>query len=593
MKVLLRWSLCFLVACAKTPASPVANPDDAGARRDEGPAVQIADGTRGAVSSAERNATDVGIAILKRGGNAVDAAIAVGFALGVTHPTAGNIGGGGFMLIRFPDGSSTAIDYREVAPMQSTPDMYLDHDGNVSRESRRGPRAAGIPGVVAGFALAHQRYGSLPWADLVRPAVELARQGWALDSFHTRDLAWGARAMRTYAEESAAANTSAALVAALESTLNVFTREGEPYAEGDIWKQPALANTLETIASQGSGAFYKGPLAQRMVASVRDMGGLWTDRDLADYRALERTPIVFDYHGHEIITMPPPSSGGVALRQILGASDFKKLHQKPWNSVERLHQYIEILKRVYADRNLNLGDPDFIKLPMTTLLDVSYLTSRMKSINPERATPSEEIGTGIAETESPETTHFSVVDGARLAVANTFTLNGGFGGKLQIPDTGVTLNNQMDDFTAKVGAPNMFGLVQGPQNAIAPKKRMLSSMSPTIVASGGKLRAVVGSPGGPTIITTVAQIIMQLVDHNRALAEAVVAPRTHHQWLPDRVLTEPEIGDATMERLKAMGHAFKVWERIGHANCIEVVPTTGGLKAVADYSRDGGSASAY
>jgi gamma-glutamyltranspeptidase/glutathione hydrolase len=554
----------------------------------------VATGRRGAVASAEANASDVGIAVLQRGGNAVDAAIAVAFALGVTHPSAGNIGGGGFMVIRRPDGSSTAIDYREMAPGAATRDMYLGADGIPTEDSRIGPRAAGVPGVVRGLALAHEKFGSLPWAELVRPAVALARDGWALDTNHAEDLANVTKRMLEYTG-SPAVRTSPALGEAMAATVrSVRKPDGTPYAKGDIWKQPDLAATLEAIADGGPDAFYRGPLAARLAGGVTAMGGLWTEQDLAAYRAVEREPIRFTYHGHDIVTMSPPSGGGVTLRQILAASDALHLERLDWDSVERIHLYVEALRRIFADSTQTLGDPGFVDIPLTTLLDTGYIPKRMADIDRARATPSSAVRSGVASIEHLETTHFSVVDGTGLAVANTFTLNGDFGAKVQVPGTGVTLNNEMDDFTAKPGAPNMFGLVMGAQNAIQPGKRMLSSMTPTIVVKDGRLRAVVGSPGGPTIITTVAQIVMQLIDHRRPLADAVAATRVHHQWLPDEIAYEEGgLPAATIAALKAKGHVLRSRKQIGFANCIEVDPATGALIAVADTKRDGGKASAY
>jgi gamma-glutamyltranspeptidase/glutathione hydrolase len=323
------------------------------------------------------------------------------------------------------------------------------------------------------------------------------------------------------------------------------------------------------------------------------MGGIWSAEDLAGYRAVVRKPIEFGYHGHLVMTMPPPSAGGIVLRQILAAADVLRLHELEYESVTRLHLYVEALRRTYADRNQLLGDPDFVDLPLQKLLDADYAAQRMAGIDPHRATASADIEAGVELRESEQTTHFSVVDGSGVAVANTFTLNGSFGARVQIPGTGVTLNNEMDDFTAKVGAPNMFGLVQGPQNAIEPGKRMLSSMSPTIVAKHGKVRAVVGSPGGPTITTTVAQIIMQLVDYGRSLQEAIAAPRVHHQWLPDEIWHETSLSDPTARALGALGHKLTGRHRIGHANCIEVDSKTDWIYAVADVLRNGGKASAY
>jgi gamma-glutamyltranspeptidase/glutathione hydrolase len=551
----------------------------------------VAKGNNGAVASAEANASDIGVQVLERGGNAVDAAVAVAFALGVTHPSAGNIGGGGFMVVRTPDGKSTAIDYREVAPGKASRDMYLDAQGNPTDESRLGPRAAGIPGVVRGLEYAHKKFGKLPWAELVAPSIALARDGWRLDTHHANDLTSVSERMQQYADK--LAPEKAALKAAMTATLATFKKPDGAWARGDLWKQPDLAVTLDAIAKGGADAFYRGPLAKKLATDVAAMGGLWSEKDLASYKAVEREPIRFEYHGHEIISMPPPSAGGVTLRQILAASDVLHLEKLPWDSVERIHLYVESLRRNFADRNQLIGDPAFVDIPLKKLLDTSYMQQRMSDIDPKKATPSSQIGAGVELKEKPQTTHFSVVDKDRMAVSNTYTLNGDFGAKVQVAGTGVTLNNEMDDFTSKVGAANMFGLVQGPQNAIQPGKRMLSSMTPTIIVKDGKLRAIVGSPGGPTIITTVAQIVMQLIDHQRSLEQAVKSVRIHHQWLPDQILHEAGLPAETIAALTAMGHTVKEWRRIGHANCIEVEPKTGTLISVADIERDGGKASAY
>jgi gamma-glutamyltranspeptidase / glutathione hydrolase len=568
-------------ASAPTPPAPVPGAEFA-----------MAVGSQGAVSSAEGAASDIGVAILKKGGNAVDAAVAVGFALSVTHPTAGNIGGGGFMVIRSPDGSSTAIDYREMAPHAASRDMYVDASGQVTKEGRVGPKAAGVPGVVAGLAMAHKKYGKLPWADVLAPAIALARDGSVLDTWHAEDMQKVLGRIGEYAKDPT--TTNPALQSALKGTLAYFSKEdGSAYTAGETWKQPELARTLEAIAKGGPDAFYKGKLGPDMATKVKAMGGIWTPKDLAGYRALVREPIRFSYHGVDIVTMPPPSAGGVVLRQILAAAEHLELNKLPWDSTQRIHLYVEALRRTYADRNELIGDPDFIKIPMSELLDTRYVGKRMASIDPKKATPSSEIKAGLELKESQHTTHYSVVDGSGMAVANTYTLNAGFGAKVLIPGTGVLLNNEMDDFTSKVGSPNMFGLVQGPQNGIEPGKRMLSSMTPTILVKDGKLRAVVGSPGGPTITTTVAQLVMQLVDHGRTLQEAVAATRIHHQWLPDQIMAEASLPPATSAELQALGHKVVTWERIGHANCIEVDPKTSQLIAVADVTRDGGKASAY
>lgn len=546
----------------------------------------LAVGRSGAVASAEANASEIGVEILQRGGNAIDAAVAVGFALAVTHPSAGNLGGGGFMVLRTADGTTAAIDYRERAPKASHRDMYLDAKGEVTRESLDGAKAAGIPGTVAGLALAHERYGSLPWGDLVAPAIRLAKEGHRLDSFHTEDLESAVSRM-----EKVGFTASADHYRKADKTL---------YAEGELWIQPELGASLEIVAADPR-AFYAGPLAERLVAGVRAQGGIWTMEDLADYRAVIREPIVFDYRGHQVITMPPPSAGGVVIRQLLAASEELEIHKHPWHSVDEVHLYIEAARRTYADRNLLLGDPDFVEIPMERLLSASYMKDRLADVNIAKATPSSEVGVGIpAPAESMETTHFSIVDSAGNAVSNTYTLNTSFGSKAVAPGTGILLNNEMDDFAVKPGTANTYGLVQGETNRIEPGKRMLSSMTPTIITKNGALRAVVGSPGGSTITTTVTQIVRALIDYGQPLELAVQAPRLHHQWLPDRILAEAGAGEELFQALRDRGHEIAVlgtgdwhWRTIGHANCIEVDPTSGELRAVADIARDGGKAAAY
>jgi gamma-glutamyltranspeptidase/glutathione hydrolase len=539
----------------------------------------VAVGIHGAVASAEANASRIGVAVLRRGGNAIDAAVAVAFALAVTHPTAGNLGGGGFMLVRMADGSATAFDYRETAPGAATPNMYLDAAGKVTKDSVLGARAAGIPGTVAGLALAHQRFGRLPWAVLVEPAIALARDGHLIDDVHARDLERAVPAMRE---------------AGFAETVPVFSGEnGAELHTGDLWKQPDLAATLEVIARSGPRAFYEGPLAERMVEGMKAIGGLWSSDDLRKYRAVERKPIVFEYRGHQVLSMPPPSSGGIVLRQILAASELLNMHAQPWRSVLDFHLYTEAARRAYADRNELLGDPDFVHVPVEQLTSLEYIKQRMSDIDPQHATPSSQVHGGIIPGESSQTTHFSVVDDEGNAVSNTYTLNGSFGAKRIIPGTGVLLNNEMDDFAAKPGSPNMYGLVQSARNAIAPGKRMLSSMTPTILVKDGKLRAVVGSPGGPTITNTVAGIVRALIDYGQPLDVAVNAPRLHHQWLPDQITVEQDFEPEIVTGLEALGHKVERFDSIGHANCIEVDPTTHGYRAVADVKRKGGEADAY
>lgn len=540
---------------------------------------RVALGTRGAVASQDRLATEVGLAILERGGNAVDAAVAIGFALAVTHPAAGNIGGGGFMIVRLADGRATAIDYRETAPTAASRDMYLDASGAPTKDSIVGAKAAGIPGTVAGLELAHRRFGSLPWRELVAPAMKLARDGHALDAFEAKNLESGAKAIRDAGDEA--------------SARYYVNAEERPFVEGDRWTQRELGETLAAIGDD-PGSFYRGPLANRIVTEVRRAGGIWTESDLANYRAIEREPLRFSYRGRDIITMPLPSSGGIVLRQILRGCEHLELASLPWQGADSVHAYIEVARRAYADRNALLGDPDFVKVPVTELLSANYIDARMADIDRAKATPSSAIRPGLpAPEESHDTTHYSVVDAAGNAVSNTYTLNASFGSKFVVPGVGVLLNDEMDDFAVKPGTPNLFGLVQGEPNAIAPGKRMLSSMTPTLVLENGELRAVLGSPGGPTIITTVAQLILALIDHGRPLDEAVAAPRLHHQWLPDAIMTEDSTPPALVLALEARGHEVRRRPRIGNANVIEIDPATRGFRAVADLARGGAAAAAF
>lgn len=591
---LLVWCLVASGACGASspqPAPGAASAQSTQARAPErhlpagGDLPGVAVGTHAAVASAEPQASAVGLAVLRSGGNAVDAAVALAFALAVTHPTAGNIGGGGFMVLRTAKGENAAIDYRETAPGASTRDMYLDAKGELTNASVLGARAAGIPGTVAGLFLAHERYGSKPWAELLAPAIALARTGHVPDAAHIQTMARAAGQMRA---------------AGFESSAQLYSHEadhGAPVANGQVWKQTELASTLEEIA-RDPHSFYTGPLARKLVEQMRAAGGIWTLEDLADYHALARTPIAFMYRGHEIITMPPPSAGGIVMRQILYASEQQNFAQAPYRSALAFHLYVEATRRAYADRNTWLGDPEFVKVPVQGLLDPAYITARMRDIDPQHATPSSSIGAGSPQTssrESHETTHFSVIDEHGAAVSNTFTLNGSFGAKLVLPGTGMLLNNEMDDFAANPGKPNAYGLVQGEQNKIEPKKRMLSSMTPTLVMKDGQLRAVLGTPGGPTITTTVVQLVRALLDYNVTLDVAVRAPRVHHQWLPDVVMVEPDVESEIQDGLRALGHQLMPapMGRYGHADCIEVDPATHGYRAVADVTRESGGALAY
>ena len=492
-----------------------------GCRAQRSPAPAPLRAERGLVVSADVRASAAGVAVMERGGNAVDAAVATGFALAVTFPVAGNVGGGGFMVIRFPDGTATTVDYRETAPAAATRDMYVsDSTGRPDpRLSRRGHLASGMPGSVAGLLHAHGRYGRLPLADVLAPALRLAG-GFVLTG-----------------PEADLLNAYAVPFAAYPGTAAAFTRPGG-YAPGDTLRQPDLRRVLLRIRDRGHDGFYRGPTADLLVAEMERGGGLITHADLAAYQPVERAPVEGTYRGHRVLSMAPPSSGGVALVQMLHAMEPFDVAGMGFNSSATVHLMGEAMRRAFADRATLLGDPDFAEIPVAALTDSAYTARRMADFDPARADSSVAVGAGLRP-ESPQTTHYSVVDADGLAVSTTTTLNGGFGSHVVVPGAGFFLNNEMDDFTSAPGVPNMFGLVQGEPNAIAPGKRMLSSMTPTIVEDpAGRLMLVVGSPGGPRIITTVFEVILNVIDHGMDVQEAVAAPRVHHQWLPDVLYAE-------------------------------------------------------
>jgi gamma-glutamyltranspeptidase/glutathione hydrolase len=484
-------------------------------------------------------ATRVGVEILRRGGNAVDAAVAVGFALAVVHPAAGNIGGGGFMVMRFADGTVNSIDYRETAPGRATPDMYLDSAGNPMETSITGPLAAGVPGSVAGMAEAQRRYGKLPWADVLAPAVRLARDGFVLDG----DRAGGIRA-------------DAERLARFPASAAQFLPGGAPPDSGTVLVQADLGRTLQAIADSGADVFYRGHIADLIVAEMRRGGGLISREDLAGYTPLWRQPITFSYRGHTVYSMPPSSSGGVTLAEILNMLETRDRLPR-FGSVEDVHLLAEVMRRAFADRNAYLGDPAFVTMPVAELISQEYANRRAADIAPDTATPSSAVAPGLGE--GLHTTHYSVVDADGNAVSVTTTLNSGFGSAVTVTGAGFLLNNEMDDFTVAPGKPNQYGLIQGEANAIRPGKRMLSAMTPTIVLDpAGQLFMVVGTPGGPTIITTVAQVISNVIDQRMSLADAVAAPRIHHQHLPDILRYEPGAFDSTtVRRLRAMGYTLR------------------------------------
>ncbi|HEX5431072.1 MAG TPA: gamma-glutamyltransferase [Bryobacteraceae bacterium] len=485
-------------------------------------------------------AVDAGVRILKNGGNAVDAAVAVGFALAVTYPYAGNLGGGGFMLIRFAGGRSTFIDFRERAPGKATRNMYLDANGNPTRDSIEGWRSSGVPGTVAGFAFAHSKYGRAKWESLVTPAVELAAKGFPVSYAFSESL-----------------KNSKNLTRDTESK-RIFLRNGNNYQPGDMFVQPELAGTLQRIAQSGAKDFYEGKTASMLAAAMAKHGGLITLQDLKSYRAVERKPLTGKYRNYGVITAPPPSSGGIGILQMLGMLEGSGYEKSGAGSAASIHYMAEVMRRFFADRSQYLGDPDFVKMPIAGLLDPAYIRKRRASIDPNHATPSSKIlpGHPIGR-ESNETTHYDVVDADGNAVSVTYTLNGGFGNGITVPSAGFLLNNEMDDFSAKPGAANMFGLVQGEANSIRPGKRPLSSMTPTILTRDGKLFMVLGAPGGAHIITAVLQVILNVVDFGMNIQEAVDFPRFHHQWEPDQISMEPGFSPDTIALLRARGHKIE------------------------------------
>ena len=518
-----------------------------------------------AVVSAHPLASQIGTDILHRGGNATDAAIAVQFALAVVYPRAGNLGGGGFMVIRTATGESAALDYREKAPAAATTDMYLDSLDNVIPDlSRRGHLSVGVPGTVAGMVAAHKRYGKLPnFADLVIPARRLAEQGFRL----TRSEA---ERLNTYREDFLPYHPS-------DSPFLQHT----PWREGDLLVQKDLAATLRRIEEQGAAGFYEGKTAELLVAEMQRGGGLITAADLENYSAIWRKPVVGDYKNYRIISMPPPSSGGICLLQILENVEDYPLREYGFQSVRAMHLIAEAERRAYADRAKHIGDSDFYQVPFDTLLNDDYIRRRMVNFNSQRATRSDSILAGnIILPESFETTHTSVVDATGNAVSVTTTLNLNYGSKVLVAGAGFFLNDEMDDFSAKPGVPNYFGLVGAEANKIEPGKRMLSSMTPTIIEKDGELFMILGSPGGSTIITSVFQVFINVAEFGMTLPEAVNAKRFHHQWLPDVIMTETGIG-ADTSALKAMGHQIAPDKRLGLVKAIRVLPD-GRLEAAGD-----------
>lgn len=548
----------------------------------------------GMVTSASAIASRVGVEILQKGGNAVDAAVATGLALTVTYPRAGNIGGGGFLVIRLADGRAVTIDFREMAPGRASRDMYLDEKGDVvPGRSTLGYLAVGVPGTVAGFALALEKYGSgkVTWADVVEPARRLAAEGFAVTPALARDLRASEKLLQFLASK------------------RVFLRDGRFYEPGELFVQADLGRTFARLKAEGPREFYEGETARLIAADMAANGGLITVDDLKAYRAVERPVLRGTYRGHEILAPPPPSSGGIALLQMLGMLEAHDVAALGHNSAAKIHLFTEAMRRAFRDRAEYLGDPDFAPVPVAGLLDRDYIRGLMVNFDPAKATPSDGLAAGRPAgapprtaglaparpaAESTETTHFSVVDAAGNVASCTYTLNGLFGSGVTAAGTGVLLNNEMDDFTSKIGVKNMFGLLQSEANAIAPGKRPLSAMTPTVVLKDGKPYLVTGSPGGPTIINTVLLIVTNVIDHRMRVTQAVDAPRFHHQWQPDVLNHEPFLTSAdTYDLLAAKGHIFATRKLYanepeaagryqGDAETILIDPATGRYLGVND-----------
>ncbi|MDE3184393.1 MAG: gamma-glutamyltransferase [Bacteroidota bacterium] len=523
---------------------------------------------RGAVVSASPIASQVGVSILRQGGNAIDAAIATQLALAVVHPSAGNIGGGGFSIIHLKKGQNIAIDFREKAPGGASRDMYLDSNGNAQLNlSQNSPLAVGVPGSVAGI-FASMKYAKLPFKKLIQPAIDLAENGFVLAQGEAESL-----------------NDIKEHLLKMNAVAPVYVKDS-PWKTGDTLIQKDLANTLKRMRDYGAKGFYEGETGQLIAAQMKKDNGLITEEDLKNYQAKERSPIVFDYKGNTVVSMPLPSSGGIILEQMLKMSAMENLGKMNYGTLASVQLMSEVERRAFADRAKYLGDPDFVKVPVKTLVSDAYLKKRMSDYDPNKAGNSKDTKEGYI-IEGEETTHFDVVDKDGNAVSVTTTLNGGFGSGIVVKGAGFLLNNEMDDFSAKPGVPNMFGAVGGEANAIAPNKRMLSSMTPTIVLKNNQPYIVVGTPGGTTIPTSVYQTIVDMVDFKMSPKQAVDSPKFHQQWLPDVIFVEKDFNKNTIEELKKMGYKISVRGSIGRTEVIEVKDKK--IIAVADYRGDDGA----
>jgi gamma-glutamyltranspeptidase/glutathione hydrolase len=575
-------ALCLAVSCAPPPSGTatagsgtrVNFPFDWRFRGHE----PTGEGTQGMVASADIRATRVGVEVLQLGGTAVDAAIAMGFALAVVHPAAGNIGGGGFAVIRMADGSTAALDFREMAPILATQDLYLDDQGKPTNASRVGYLSVGVPGTVAGLWELHQRYGTVAWDELVEPAIDLADNGFTVTESINRGL-----------------TDKAELFANFETTQQIFYPGGQPLRAGTTFQQSILANTLRQIANGGKQPFYSGSIADAIVEDMREHNGLITHEDLRQYRAVWRDPLTFQYRGHTVISMPPPSSGGVAIAEALNILEGYNLEELGFNSPETVHLLAESFRRSFGDRNFYMGDPDYVDIPVERLISDEYATELRATISRNRASSSEEFNRVPVLNEGSNTTHFSIVDAQGNAVAFTYTINSSYGSGVVVARGGFFLNNEMDDFTVRAGFANLYGLVQSNANLVAPGHRPLSSMTPTIVLDPmDQLLLVTGSPGGAKIITAVTQSIINVVDFRMAARWAVDAPRIHHQLLPDEILYEMNgLDAATRSTLTGMGH--RVMPSPTYFGDVEIIVrgSDGTLHGASDPRRPDGRALGY
>ena len=528
----------------------------------------------GMVVSVSPIASEVGVEILKKGGNAIDAAVAVGFALCVTWPEAGNLGADGFMIVHHAETDETvAIDYRAMAPLRSHRDMYLDSSGEIiPKIANVGHLSAAVPGAVAGLFEALERYGTMSPEEVLAPSIDLAEKGFPIDAFLARSL-----------------SRAEPLLSQFPESKRIFLRDGDFYEKGDVFVQPDLADTLRMLASRGASGFYEGKVPSLVAEEMARGGGIIDEEDFKEYKVVVREPVRGDYRGHGIAAMPPPSSGGTILVEMLNMVEHENLTASGHNTAETIHSVAEVMRRAYADRAEFMADADFSPVPMRGLTSKKYAEYRRKDVDSEKATSSSEVGAGDPfPFESENTTHFSVIDRHGNAVSNTYTLKSLFGSGVTIPGAGFLMNNEMDNFTIKVGVPNIFGLIQSEDNIIEPRKRPLSSMSPTIVFKDGKVRLVTGSPGGSTIINTVFQVVMNVVDHGLGAQDAVDATRFHHQWLPDELVYEEGGLDAKVTKaLELKGHAIQTRPSIGDAHSILVDMQTGVRFGAADQRRGG------